>query len=211
MTTITTAFKDAVHDSQHCFRQLLKAMSEPGQTVSLDRCPGFGSMHSATTQTLLTMADNVTPIWLSPSFATDQPIIDNLRFYCGSSIASSPEHATFAVISAMDTTSFDWSAAQFNLGSEEYPDQSTTVLVEFEGQLKGQTDEHKGQTVLLSGPGIESTQRLNITGAPEAFVKFLIQRQERFTFPLGVDLLLISHSQVVAIPRTTKVEVTTCM
>lgn len=42
MTTITTAFQDAVHDSQQCFRLLLKAMSEPGEIVTLEMSEGFG-------------------------------------------------------------------------------------------------------------------------------------------------------------------------
>ncbi len=34
---------------------LLKAMSEPGTVVTLNRCEGFGSMMSAAAQTLLSM------------------------------------------------------------------------------------------------------------------------------------------------------------
>ncbi|CAH0530297.1 phosphonate C-P lyase system protein PhnH [Vibrio hippocampi] len=204
MTTITTAFSDAVHDSQHCFRQLLKAMSEPGQKVSLDRCEGFGTMHSATSQLLLTMADNATPIWLSPSLLTQDAVVDNLRFYCGSPLTTSCEQSAFAVISAVDIATFDWQSAVFNLGTEEYPDQSTTVVVEIEDQMMG-------QTVSLSGPGIERSHSLELGGAPAEFIQFLQQRQERFPFPLGIDLILVSQRQVVAIPRTTKVKVMPCM
>lgn len=216
MTTITTAFEDAVHDSQQCFRLLLKAMSEPGEIVTLEMSEGFGAMHKAATQTLLSLSDNATPIWLSESHLKDAAIRENIRFHCGSPVTEIQNGASFAVIAEQDLADFDWSNATFSLGCEEYPDQSTTVIVELSrlsslgnGSVANQS---KGDiTLTLSGPGIESQSVLNIGVVSQEFQHFLQGRQEHFAFPLGIDLVLVSDEIIACLPRTTLVEVNSCM
>lgn len=213
MTTITTAFKDAVHDSQQCFRLLLKAMSEPGEIVTLEMSEGFGAMHKAATQTLLSLSDNATPIWLSASHLKDAAIRENIRFHCGSPVTERQNSASFAVIAEQDLADFDWNNATFSLGCEEYPDQSTTVIVEL-GSLTNGSDASPskgGLTLTLSGPGIESQSVLNIGVASKAFQHFLQGRQEHFAFPLGIDLILVNDESIACLPRTTLVEVNSCM
>ncbi|MGR5287691.1 phosphonate C-P lyase system protein PhnH [Vibrio maritimus] len=213
MTTITTAFKDAVHDSQQCFRLLLKAMSEPGEIVALDMSKGFGSMHKAATQTLLSLSDNATPIWLSESYRKDAAILENIRFHCGSPVTEIQSSASFAVIAEQDLADFDWSKATFSLGCEEYPDQSTTVIVEL-GSLANGTVENpskSGITLTLSGPGIESQSALHIGVVSQEFQHFLQERQELVAFPLGIDLILVCDEIIACLPRTTLVEVNSCM
>lgn len=213
MTTITTAFKDAVHDSQQCFRLLLKAMSEPGEIVTLEMSEGFGAMHKAATQTLLSLSDNATPIWLSESHLKDAAIRENIRFHCGSPVTERQNSASFAVIAEQDLADFDWNNATFSLGCEEYPDQSTTVIVEL-GSLTNGSDASPskgGLTLTLSGPGIESQSVLNIGAVSQAFQLFLQERLEHFAFPLGIDLILVSDESIACLPRTTLVEVNSCM
>ncbi|AYV23724.1 phosphonate C-P lyase system protein PhnH [Vibrio mediterranei] len=213
MTTITTAFKDAVHDSQQCFRLLLKAMSEPGEIVTLEMSEGFGAMHKAATQALLSLSDNATPIWLSESHLKDAAIRENIRFHCGSPVTERQNSASFAVIAEQDLADFDWNNATFSLGCEEYPDQSTTVIVEL-GSLTNGSDASPskgGLTLTLSGPGIESQSVLNIGVASKAFQHFLQGRQEHFAFPLGIDLILVNDESIACLPRTTLVEVNSCM
>ncbi|CAM2824802.1 phosphonate C-P lyase system protein PhnH [Vibrio mytili] len=232
MTTITTAFQDAVHDSQHCFRRLLKAMSEPGHMVTLQRSEGFGSLHKATTQILLSMSDNATPIWLSHTHQHDEVISDNIRFHCGSAIAANQNDASFAVIAKQDLATFDWDAAAFNLGTDEYPDQSATVIVELselnDGELsvskarggelgnEGLRDVVSSQksndtvTLTLSGPGIETQSTLTLGQLPVGFQAFLQTRQEQVAFPKGLDLILVSDDKIACLPRTTHIEVNSC-
>ncbi|MFC5080485.1 Alpha-D-ribose 1-methylphosphonate 5-triphosphate synthase subunit PhnH [Vibrio thalassae] len=213
MTTITTAFEDAVHDSQQCFRLLLKAMSEPGEAVTLDLSKGFGSMHKAATQTLLSLSDNATPIWLSESHLKDAAIRENIRFHCGSPVTEQQNSASFAVIAEQDLADFDWNNATFSLGCEEYPDQSTTVIVELGSLANGSVANLSkgGITLTLTGPGIESQSVLNIGVASKAFQHFLQGRQEHFAFPLGIDLILVNDESIACLPRTTLVEVNSCM
>ncbi|GAL24538.1 PhnH protein [Vibrio variabilis] len=209
MTTITTAFQDAVHDSQHCFRLLLKAMSEPSEIFTLTKSEGFGAMHKASTQTLLSLADNATPIWLSASHQDDAAIRENIRFHCGSPMTEAQHDASFAVIAERDLAAFDWNNAAFNLGCEEYPDQSTTVIVEL-GTLSSSANQNLAQdgvSLTLAGPGIESTTTLSIGDVPVGFQHFLLERQQRFAFPLGIDLVLVSDDAIACLPRTTHIEV----
>ena len=203
MSMISPAFQDAVHDSQQCFRLLLKAMSEPGTVVTLNRCEGFGSMMSAAAQTLLSMADNATPIWLSSTVKADHAVTENIKFHIGAPIAEQPQQAGFAVISAQDLLAIDWTELTFNLGNEEYPDTSTTVVIEVDNF-------NSGIDMSLSGPGIQSEQIVSFNGLPEGFVSYLKERQSLVKFPLGVDFIFVADQQVLCLPRTTKVEVTSC-
>ena len=203
MSMISPAFQDAVHDSQQCFRLLLKAISEPGKVVTLDRCDGFGSLVSSATQTLLAMADNATAVWLSPSLSADSAVTENIKFHIGSPLVEHPQQASFAVFSARDSQQHNWSQLTFNPGNEEYPDLSTTVIVELDNL-------DAGTELTLSGPGIESQRTIYLCGASVELLAFLQTRQASMPFPLGIDFIFVANQQVLCVPRTTKVEVTPC-
>ncbi|MCL9775251.1 phosphonate C-P lyase system protein PhnH [Vibrio methylphosphonaticus] len=204
MTTITPAFQDAVHDSQHCFRQLLKALSEPGKHVTLDKSHGFGEMQAAATQVLLSLADNATPVWLSPTLLQDKAVLDNVRFHSGAPIVTEQIAADFAVIAKGDLLPLGSEWLGFNQGNEEYPDQAATVIVELDSLTSG-------QRISLSGPGIETRCDAFIGNVPSEFLTFLTSRQELTDFPLGIDLILVHQQDVLCLPRTTHVEVSSCM
>ncbi|PZO26136.1 MAG: hypothetical protein DCE88_13015 [Betaproteobacteria bacterium] len=57
---------------------------------------------------------------------------------------------------------------------------------------------------MLKGPGIEQENTLHVTGLNEAW----LQRRAFWNaaFPTGVDFILVSENQVVALPRTTQVQ-----
>ena len=197
MSHITSAFTDAVHDSQFCFRRLLKAMSEPGTLVELDRCAGFGAMMPATSQVLLAMADNSTPLWLSQSFLQDNAATQNIHFHTGASTNAAPEQAAFAVVAAADMPTIKFDELAFNLGNEEYPDRSTTLVIEA-------TSLSSGQGFKLTGPGIKEECYIQL-GDLSSDLNNILRAQGKM-FPLGLDLIFVSGEQVVAIPRSTSVE-----
>jgi alpha-D-ribose 1-methylphosphonate 5-triphosphate synthase subunit PhnH len=62
----------------------------------------------------------------------------------------------------------------------------------------------------LSGPGIQSEQAAFFSGLTASFVSYLKERQSWVKFPLGVDFIFVADQQVLCLPRTTKVEATTC-
>ncbi|MNH46920.1 Alpha-D-ribose 1-methylphosphonate 5-triphosphate synthase subunit PhnH [compost metagenome] len=61
-----------------------------------------------------------------------------------------------------------------------------------------------GKLLRLRGPGIE-THRTIAPQLPATLLDYLLERPQRF--PLGLDILLTCGERLIAIPRTTHVEV----
>ena len=83
----------------------------------------------------------------------------------------------------------------FNPGNPEYPDRSTTVILQVENFASG-------TRVVLSGPGVRGRQLLQASPLPADLPEQLTLN--RGLFPRGVDLLLVSSNSVAAIPRSAK-------
>lgn len=226
MSAIAAGFSDTIHDSQYCFRHLLTAMSQPGTLVELNLAQGFGSMMPASTQVLLALADNSTPVWLSNQFANDIAVKENLNFHLGCSILSGQKNGvqlseiqqkpSFGVISQQDLVNFDWSQTSFFVGCEEYPDRSTTVIVEVAGLSTvpcslPEPDADSPVVLRLSGPGIEHEARVVVQSLSSTVISIMLSQRKTHKFPLGLDFILVSGEQVVALPRSTTVEVMPCM
>ena len=215
-TPLIMGFSNPVNDSQVIFRQLLKAMSEPGVCVQANSpaldLPLYGSTF-AVCQTLL---DQQTPLWLAPSLDT-QAIKHNLHFHTGVTLTNSREDALFALASASEIDTFD----DFLAGDHEYPELSCTVILQVDAVIAGKTDTiHSSEAVTdiqpqeltqlrLTGPGIETEHCVSITNMTPSLLAYLVERQHKF--PLGLDFILIDPAQFIALPRTTNVEVITCM
>ena len=85
------------------------------------------------------------------------------------------------------------------LGTLESPEHSATLLLSVNSLNQGPS------TVKLTGPGIESNIECSISGLNHEWLK---QREDWVSaFPLGVDMLLIDQTHVMALPRTTIVEI----
>jgi alpha-D-ribose 1-methylphosphonate 5-triphosphate synthase subunit PhnH len=85
----------------------------------------------------------------------------------------------------------------FALGSDSYPDRSATLVIEVTA-----LDQDGG--LRLSGPGIEDTARLGVTGLRPGF--WAERAALAPLFPRGLDLILTCGDRLAAIPRTTSVE-----
>lgn len=187
-------FADPVLDSQRAFRAVLDAMDHPGRVVEV---PGAGMapdpLHPAAAAVCLTLADFETPVWLDARASTLEALA-YLRFHCGCRLVDAPAHGSFALIS--DPGSMPPLSA-FDLGSDEFPERSTTLLVQVEGLTAG-----RGRR--LTGPGIRVEARLEARGLPDAVWQGL--RHNHGLFPRGVDVLLTAGRRLAALPRTTAVE-----
>lgn len=188
--SIGRGFSDPVMETQAAFRQILWAMSRPGQIVRLtataempERLPAAGGI------ALLSLTDHETPVWLPPERQTVWG--KWLAFHTGARSATSAKEAAFAVVMA-DTA--DLSA--FSTGDERYPDRSTTVIVLCPA-LEG------GPSVLLSGPGIEDVARIAPQGLGRAFWDGC--QVNHALFPCGVDVLFVAGDMLLALPRSTAI------
>ncbi len=192
-TLIGAGFADPVFQSQGAFRALLAALSEPGLAydigVSVETPVG---LEPATAVALLTLADYETPIWL-PAALRDGPAGAWLRFHCGAALVDDPARAAFALIDGAGT---EPKLAAFNAGDDQFPDRSTTVLVQCAG-LEG------GATVTLEGPGIPGQRAVAPAGLRPDF--WTEVEDNAAVYPLGVDLLLVHGAQVLGLPRSTQI------
>ena len=186
-------FADPVRGAQGVFRAVLDALAQPGTAQKLGgTSDGLGALGRELVSTLLTLSDHDTAIWLSPALDVDA-VRSFVGFHTGAPIVAQTAKAAFAFVALGNA----WpDLAQCNLGTQEYPDRSTTLVVEVSA-LSG------GPVLVLRGPGIRDTQEISPVGLPEDFVRQWGENRE--IFPRGVDLLLVADGQVVGLPRTTRI------
>ena len=128
------AFADPVFESQATFRSVLRAMASPGQIVDAgEALAPPAPLGRAAAAALLTLADFETPLWIAPSFA-GSGVEAYLKFHTGAALAASPENAAFALAdAAADAVEFK----RFSQGTAEYPDRSTTLILQVHGARSG--------------------------------------------------------------------------
>src|SRR5699024_1589551 len=126
MTMLWPALNDPIHDSQRLFRQILQAMSEPGTLHELTApCPPQdSSIGAALWGTLLTLCDLDTRLWIAPELDS-QPLREALAFHTGCRVSEDASQADFALVSSVTLER----PPLFTMGSDSYPDRSTTLLV----------------------------------------------------------------------------------
>jgi len=192
-TLLQPAFAEPVLDSQRSFRAALKALSGPGVAQTLlkpeQEPPALTGLDAASHALCLALLDLDTPLWLAPAF--DTPLIRaNLSFHCGCPIVTERHKARFALLD--DSQLQDLSG--FDLGNDRYPDQSCTLLVQLPS-LDG------GRALNWRGPGIQTENSVALP-LPAGFWQ---QREARNDFPRGLDVFFVAGSQVVGLPRSTRV------
>ena len=196
MTTVAelpAGFADKVLSAQSTFRSVMDALARPGSVQRIAAVAGTpAAMMRGTAAIALTLFDHDTPIWRDASFAMDA-VTQWLRFNTGCPIVADQAEAAFAL--AGDLASLP-PLESFALGTQDYPDRSTTLIL----QVATLTS---GPEWTLSGPGIRGATSLRAGSLPDDFEARLAEN--RALFPRGVDLLLVAGSELAALPRTTLV------
>lgn len=170
------------------FRVILQGMSHPGKVYSL---PDFSGKEPVAVELLRCLMDN------EASFAVigDPDLKRSLARHTGSRPVS-PADADFIIVS-LDTRS---DLAGCKRGSLEYPDSGATILY-----LVRELSEGKGE-IILSGPGVDGTVSLGITGLPSSELDWL--REVNGEFPLGVDAVFLDQrGRIACIPRSSRIGV----
>ena len=184
-TALTGGFADAPIDAARAFRAALQAMARPGSIHSVAGANPPGPLSAAAGVLLLTLADPETPLALLGDHDC-QSVRDWVTFQCGAPFCA-PAEAALAVGC--------WNALRpldaYPIGTAEYPDRSTTLIVEM--------DALTANGARLTGPGIEQVAHLS---APDVTA---LQRNATL-FPQGLDFFLCSGDRLAARPRTTRVE-----
>ena len=181
-----------VYDSIKVFRAITDALSHPGEIKRVPaQPPAPAQLMPAAAALCLTLLDFETPLWLQ----NPQPAVaEYLRFHCGCPPALEPADADFALIT---NTMAMPALSAFNAGLPDYPDRSTTLLMQVASLSNA-------GGVRLSGPGLRQTVRLDVGGVPAHYWRQV--QDSRAAFPCGVDIVFICGERIAALPRTTAVE-----
>ena len=177
-------FADPPVDAAHAFRAVMEAMARPGTIQPIAGARPPAPLGAAAGAVLLTLCDGDTPLYLAGA-ADCEEVRTWVAFHTGAPLCG-PREAAFALGT--------WEALMpldaYPIGTETYPDRSATLIVD------GAALSAEGAR--LTGPGIRDEVNF---GLPD--IK-LLQRNHAL-FPLGLDFIFCSGSDLAALPRSTEI------
>ena len=182
---LTGSFANAPVDSAMAFRAALEAMARPGRIETLTGAAPPAPLSEAAGTLLLVLADPETGVHLAGGHDTEV-VRDWITFHTGAPLVAAAE-AGFAVGAWEALVPLD----RFAQGEAQYPDRSATLIVEAETL--------EPATARLTGPGIETEAQARLPDLDAL-------RANARRFPLGLDFLFCAGSQVLGLPRSTKLE-----
>jgi alpha-D-ribose 1-methylphosphonate 5-triphosphate synthase subunit PhnH len=192
---LPAGFADKVLSAQSTFRAVMDAMARPGSIKRIAATAGTPRpMTSGTAAIALTLFDHDTPVWLDGAMSVTPDVAKWLKFHTSAPVITDSSIASFALVGdPKNLPPFD----RFALGSNEYPDRSTTLILQVDSLTQG-------PAMKLRGPGIDDSTTLRAAIAPDDLFERLAANAT--LFPRGVDLVLVHDDAIVAIPRTTRLE-----
>jgi alpha-D-ribose 1-methylphosphonate 5-triphosphate synthase subunit PhnH len=196
MTTVAelpAGFADKVLSAQTTFRSVMDAMARPGSVQRIAVAAGAPHpLMRGSAAIALTLFDHDTPVWLDQRMSETSDVTKWLKFHTGVPVIADSSTCHFALIGdAGALPALD----RFASGSNEYPDRSTTLILQV-GSLT------QGESFDLRGPGIDGTAILRATIQPSNLFEQLTINVK--LFPRGIDVVLVHDDTIVAIPRTTR-------
>ena len=193
--SIEGGFADPVFNAQTVFRAVMDAMARPGSVQPLPALARPPAPLSGTAGAVaLALCDNDTPLWLDPALHVSAAIGSWLGFHTGAPLANTPADAHFAFVA---TPAEMMALDGFAQGTQDYPDRSTTLILQV-------SDLTSGTPLLLEGPGIETSATIAPAQMPRHFIEQWKQNIQRF--PRGVDIILATGEGIACLPRTTRIK-----
>ena len=190
---LPAGFADKVLSAQSVFRSVMDAMARPGSVQRIVSAAGApDAMMRGTAAIALTLFDHDTPVWLDSRMAGMAGVAKWLKFHTSAPVVADSSIASFALVSDPENLP---ALDRFAFGSNEYPDRSTTLIL----QVESLTD---GPVVELQGPGIDGMAALRASIQPRNLFERLAINAA--LFPRGIDVVLVHDDSIVAIPRTTR-------
>jgi alpha-D-ribose 1-methylphosphonate 5-triphosphate synthase subunit PhnH len=196
MTTIAelpAGFADKVLSAQSTFRSVMEAMARPGSVQRVTASVGTPPpMMRGVAAIALTLFDHDTSIWLDEKMSETVDVARWLKFHSGAPMVRDSSISHFALIADAGALPV---LDRFSFGSNEYPDRSTTLILQVASLTQGPAYE-------LRGPGIDGSAVLNASFEPKDLFDRLAVNAT--LFPRGIDVMLVADDAIVAIPRTTR-------
>jgi len=198
MTTVAelpAGFADKVLSAQSTFRSVMDAMARPGSVQRIAATAGTpAALMRGTAAIALTLFDHDTPVWLDAWMSKTSDVAKWLKFHTSAPVIADSSISSFALIGDPENLP---ALDRFAFGSNEYPDRSTTLILQVESLSQGPAYQ-------LRGPGIDGVSTLRATIEPrDLFARLAINAT---LFPRGIDVVLVDDASIVALPRTTRLE-----
>jgi len=190
MSAVAVGFAEPVLATQTTFRTVMDAMARPGSVRRLAGIAAPTPLSPTAAAIALTLVDYETPFWLDAPLAAASEVARFISFHTGARLTTDPAAAAFAFVAAPFTMP---PFATFAQGSAEYPDRSTTLVLQV-------THLAESDGMTLRGPGIAGTRRLAASPLPADFLAQLAEN--RAQFPRGIDILLVANDAVAGLPRS---------
>lgn len=186
------SFADPVMDAQSVFVAVMNALARPGtvQPVRAGVRPP-APLNRTSGALALALFDADTPVHLDPALRNEETV-GWIAYQTGAPVAASKAEASFAIVAGIDAM---LGLECFSLGTQEYPDRSTTLIIQVPS-LEG------GEDWVMRGPGMETEHRLSVAGV-SAIVADIWARNNAL-FPRGVDVILAAPDAMIGLPRTTR-------
>src|ERR1700682_2254643 len=190
---LPAGFVDRVLSAQSTFRSVMDAMARPGSVQRIAAAAGTpAAMMRGTAAIALTLFDHDTPLWLDPLMSATSEVTKWLKFHTGAPVIADSSICSFALVGdARALPALD----RFAFGSSEYPDRSTTLILQVESLTQGSVLE-------LRGPGIDGVACMRATIQPTDLFEWLGINPA--VVPRRIDVVLVHDDAIVAIPRTTR-------
>lgn len=172
---------------QKIFRTLLKCMSLPGEISDLSQ---YLEKSSALVGVLATLLDGTVTL------SDEEELLTQSERYLLQASTAPLETAQFVLIDATKPPQTNFLPS---LGELPNPETGATLILQGKSLGRGNTLLH------LSGAGVKETCPLHLSGF---HLEWFVRRQEWVAnFPLGVDIILVDSTRVMALPRTTYIQV----
>ncbi|MEO0944985.1 MAG: phosphonate C-P lyase system protein PhnH [Pseudomonadota bacterium] len=186
---------EPVFQAQSTFRAVMKAMAEPGLIVNCEPAtiPPKPLQPLAAT-VCCTLCDADTSIYLDEQMRGTAGVETWLSFHTGARIQATATTADFALISDVSHLP---TLESFAHGTQDYPDRSTTLIVQI-AALSGD------DPVTLTGPGIKKDRVFAPKGLPSHFISSWADNHA--LFPRGVDIIFTSRTALACLPRSTRIK-----
>lgn len=187
---MNVAATNPTFESQAAFRAAMEALARPGEIKTVHGVTAPAPLAPAAAALVKSLADYETPIWLDAKLNVSA-VKEWICFHTGAPIVEDKRAAAYALIAdPVGMPDF----TQFALGTEEYPDRSTTLIV--------QVTRFRGDLIHISGPGIKGRRTFAAEPLPDDFAARFTANRE--LFPRGVDVVLVADDQIAALPRSTR-------
>ena len=187
-------FAEPIFDSQSTFKAVMDAMARPGTVREIKAAATPPSpMGTAAGAIALALCDHDTLVYLTPAMI-EAGVQAWLAFHSGALVTGERSECAFAFVEAGVPPP---PLSTFAAGSQEYPDRSTTVVLEL-ASLEGRL------SIVLEGPGIDGSIEIAPAGLPQHFDSMWTENGA--LYPRGIDLILAAGSQILCLPRTVRIK-----